>query len=227
MKVVLGTDAVSIGAAIRLVARLFAFSCLVVLFTFGPIPRSHAQATALTVGVIADRLHHLIDDANRAASDLLQQGNTAAAEQQFLLAGLLQGTLDQIQRAYGSQMRSTVESIGGVETDAFQNLNKSLENVRDLETKTVSDLEAVVQQAQSAGNQRFCGIVREGKNIWSGRVWLPFPGLLSATLTLTWERPSGLGWASSLTDKLTPNKPLTWTLGLLSFQNGTSSSVIP
>src|ERR1039458_4047456 len=48
-----------------------------------------------------------------------------------------------------------------------------------------------------------------------------------ATPFLTWERPSGLGWASSLTDKLTPNKPLTWTLGLLSFQNGTSSSVIP
>ena len=138
--------------------RPLALAFIAVIVSLGPATRSEAQGTILTVAMVADRLHSLINDANQAGSDLIQQGNNAAAQQQFLLAGLLQGTLDQIQKAYGSQMRSTVESIGGVEKDAFQNLNKSLDKVGDLEAKSVSDLQALVQQTQSAGNQLLSAI---------------------------------------------------------------------
>jgi len=107
----------------------------------------------LTVGFIADRMRGLITQANNAASDLIAQGNNAAAQQQYLLAGLLQGTLDQMQRAYNDQMKNTVQSLGGLEKDAFNNLNRSLDNIGQLEGKTAADLQATVQQSQSAANQ--------------------------------------------------------------------------
>jgi hypothetical protein len=138
--------------ALAMSTRILALSCGAMLFALGSL-LTNAQVPALTVGMVADHLHSLINDINRAGSDLIEQGNNAAAEQQFLLAGLLQGTLEQIERVYGNQMRSTVESIGGIEKDAFLSLNKSLDKVNALETKTASDMQALIQQSQSAGNQ--------------------------------------------------------------------------
>jgi len=140
-----------------LARRMLALLCVALLLGLHP-SASRAAVPDLTVGLIADRLHSLINDLNQTGSNLIEQGNNAAAEQQFLLAGLLQGTLDQIDKVYGNQMRSTVESIGGVEKDAFLNLNQSLDKVSGLETKTVRDLQSLVQQTQSAGNQLLSAI---------------------------------------------------------------------
>jgi hypothetical protein len=143
---------------ITLLARMITLSCFVALLLLGSDSRAHAQGSPLAIGLIADRLHSLINDLSRAGTNLIEQGNTEAAEQQFLLAGLLQGTLDQINKTYGNQMRSSVESIGGVEKDAFLNLNKSLDKIHDLETKSVGDLQGLIQKTQSAGNQLLSAI---------------------------------------------------------------------
>ena len=107
----------------------------------------------LAVPLIISQLKSLITSAEVAASNLIQQGNVAAANQQMLLAGMLTGTLRQIEDAYGRQLDKTLDAYSKAQRDTFNNFNGVLRNISQLEAKSVQDLEAIIRQVQGASNQ--------------------------------------------------------------------------
>lgn len=111
------------------------------------------QGTALTVGAVLGQVRTLITQAEDSASHLIQAGNTAAAQQQMLLAGLLRGVLEQAEAAYGRSLEKTIDGLVAAERDAFGNLQETLRSIERLKSGTAADVDALIRQTQAASNQ--------------------------------------------------------------------------
>jgi hypothetical protein len=116
-------------------------------------PAAHSQAGLLTVEVFSQKMDSRIKELERSGHSLIDHGNNTAAQQQFLLAGILKSTIDQIETAYAKHMGSTVKSLGNLENEAFDRLYGSIDKVGDLQNKTVADVQDIIVRVQSVSNQ--------------------------------------------------------------------------
>jgi hypothetical protein len=111
----------------------------------------YAPATAaVTLGTLFLQVKETIRTLEESASHLLAQGNVVAANQQMLLAGLLRGTLQQMERSYGNALDKTAGQLAVAEKNAVEDLQKAVIQLRDL---TNQSLPALIYQTQQAANQ--------------------------------------------------------------------------
>ena len=125
------------------------------LFLAGPLPAPNTAAVApaaaaLTLGAFFQQLRQTIKTLEQSASQLLAQGNVVAANQQMLLAGLLRGTLEQMERSYANALDKTAGQLAVAEKNAVEDLQRVLAEVRDLTNRSAP---ALIYQTQQAANQ--------------------------------------------------------------------------
>jgi hypothetical protein len=68
----------------------------------------------------------------------------------MLLAGLLKGAIEQMERAYASQMNATFDRLVGAEKEAFTQLRLTLDQVQTLKDGTAEDVSKAIRQTHAA-----------------------------------------------------------------------------
>jgi hypothetical protein len=116
----------------------------------------HSQASigpAVTVGAFLDGLRSIVQQLETSASALISQGNNALAQQQIILAGTLQATIQQVATAYAGSLDKTFAQINTTEFNTFKNISEVVGQFTDLEGKTSTDVQNLVYRTQGAANQ--------------------------------------------------------------------------
>lgn len=106
-----------------------------------------------TIGQFIQGLEELVNTIENAAQNLLQQGNTALAQQQMLAAGILRQFLFEFRDSYRDSLAVTFEKISNTQSNIEGDTRKMLAAVHDLEKGTASDVQKAVYQLQGAANQ--------------------------------------------------------------------------
>jgi hypothetical protein len=109
--------------------------------------------TAVTIGQFMQGLHDVIQQLETSAHSLIDQGNIALGQQQMLLAGILQQTLDKVGSTYAKALNTTFGQLSVAEQNSFSQLYETINKMKDLEAHTASDVQAIVYQTQGAANQ--------------------------------------------------------------------------
>jgi hypothetical protein len=135
---------------------VIALSLCVILAVPQPQPATAQVAGALSAVTIASFLQGLtevIQQLETSAHSLIDQGNIALGQQQMLLAGILQQTLQQISATYAGALNTTFGQLSIAEQNTFSQLYDTINKTKDLEKDTASDVQAIVYQTQGAANQ--------------------------------------------------------------------------
>lgn len=127
------------------IAALVAATCTV--------PAAQSQAGLVMVEAVSQKMRGLIKEVERSGHSLIEHGNNKAAQQQYLLAGILKSTVEQIETAYAKQAGSTGKILGNLENEAFDRLDGTLDKVGDMQNKTVADVQDLIVRVQSVSNQ--------------------------------------------------------------------------
>lgn len=127
--------------------------CLVLVVMASSHLQSQSVATALTIGEFLKSAQQFVSNLESSARSLLDQGNNVAAQQQMLLAGTLQGTITQLQKAYAGSLDKTFDKIDVAQGNAFKQLQIAMQDASKLENRTAQDLNQTVKNTQDAANQ--------------------------------------------------------------------------
>jgi hypothetical protein len=134
--------------------RALAVACALIALTFVPIsPASHAQIEALTIGAAIQSLSDLANQLENAAQSLIQQGNTALAQQQMLAAGILKQLINQLSTTYKGRLDDTFEKLGTAQSNVANDVSDVLSTVKRLEKGTTEDAQATIYKMQGGVNQ--------------------------------------------------------------------------
>jgi len=98
-------------------------------------------------------LRDVIQQLETSAHSLIDQGNIALGQQQMLLAGILQQTLEKVGSTYSTALNTTFGQLSVAEQNTFSQLFDSVNKIKDLEKSTSADVQTVVYQTQGAANQ--------------------------------------------------------------------------
>jgi len=134
-------------------ANLAYFSGLIVIFGCGVfVPSAHAQAlpATMTVGAFIQGLQSLEKSLEDSGHSLIEQGNAVVGQQQLLLAGTLQATVVQLQKAYSSSMKETFGQMDKAQSNLFENVAVSLKSAGNLEHSTSTDILRIENSTQDS-----------------------------------------------------------------------------
>lgn len=137
----------------RSLARRAVLGCSLLIGVPAHINISSAQSTAVTLGALFEHIEGVVRRLETSARSLLDQGNNIAAQQQLLLAGTLQGTVRQLQKAYADSLDKTFDRLDTTQANAFRQLQSTVDHVSILENQTAQHLQELVTGAQDAVNQ--------------------------------------------------------------------------
>lgn len=112
-----------------------------------------AQLGALTIGAVIQNIGELAKQLENGAQALLQQGNTALAQQQMLAAGILRQLVSQLDETYKGSLDKTFDKLGTAQSNLATDVTQVLQQVAGIEKKTASDAQATVYQMQTSVNQ--------------------------------------------------------------------------
>jgi hypothetical protein len=107
-------------------------------------------AEAVTVGSVIVQARSLVKEIDDRASALMRQGNSVAAQQQMLLSGLITGAIEQIEKAYATQMNATVDRLMGAEKEAFTRLAMAFDDAERLAGGAAQDVSKAIRQTHAA-----------------------------------------------------------------------------
>ncbi len=93
-------------------------------------------AAGLTGAALIAQLRGIVNEFEEAAQSLIAQGNNALAQQQMLLAGILESTIDQVETAYSDSLGETLSTVSVAEQAVFADLREQVEGAKDLVGKT-------------------------------------------------------------------------------------------
>lgn len=110
-------------------------------------------AAGLTGAALIAQLRGIVNEFEEAAQSLIAQGNNALAQQQMLLAGILESTIDQVEGAYADSLDKTLSTVSVAEQNIFADLREQVEGVRDLVGTADKAAAARIYQSQGAANQ--------------------------------------------------------------------------
>lgn len=134
--------------------HLFVFLCaLVVSMSPLALPAAHAQAGAVTVAFLVDGLKDLALQLEQTSRSLLQQGNTALAQQQMIAAGSLRSLATQLSDIYKGRLNDTASKIAIGQSNLALDANQILSQALVLEKATAADVKTTVYQIQGTVNQ--------------------------------------------------------------------------
>jgi len=114
---------------------------------------AHAQAGVLTVGALIQGLQELAKQVENSAQTVLQQGNTALAQQQMIAAGSMRSLATQLSETYKDRLNDTASKISFAQGNLEQDASKVLEQVKGIEKGTSDDVRDRVYQLQGSVNQ--------------------------------------------------------------------------
>lgn len=136
----------------RCIASLFRAFFLCTLVLCFPLS-GKAQLAALTIGSVIQNISELAKQIENGAQALIQQGNSALAQQQMLAAGILRQLVVQLNENYKGRLDDTFESLAGAQSNVVGDLDNLLNDVRGLESKAAKDVNAAVYKMQGSMNQ--------------------------------------------------------------------------
>lgn len=110
-------------------------------------------AAGLTGAALIAQLRGIVNEFEEAAQSLIAQGNNALAQQQMLLAGILESTIDQVESAYANSLNETLSTVSIAEQNVFADLREQVEGAKDLVGATDAAVAARIYQSQGAANQ--------------------------------------------------------------------------
>jgi hypothetical protein len=139
------------------VMRVLAVAVVSCVFYAASTQHSAAQvavpAATMAIGTFLNGLKDLVQQLERSASALLSQGNNSLAQQQLILAGTIQQTIDQISTAYAGALDKTFGQLNTAELNTFSDLASTVNQLTHLEGRAASDVQALVYRTQGAANQ--------------------------------------------------------------------------
>ncbi|WP_369789581.1 hypothetical protein [Rouxiella sp. WC2420] len=107
-------------------------------------------AAGMTVGQIINGVKDVVRQVEQSASSLLEQGNNGLAQQQMILAGILKGTVDQMEKAYQGSMEKTFDQLNTTQANTFKDLERLSNGViKDMG----NNVQSAIYQAQGSANQ--------------------------------------------------------------------------
>jgi hypothetical protein len=106
-----------------------------------------------TIAQFIGGLRDLVGDVEQSAASLLALGNTVAAQQQMLLAGILEQTIAQIEVAYADSLDRTIGALSIVEQNIFTNLQAQITGVQGIVDGSIEGVQDTIYQTQAAANQ--------------------------------------------------------------------------
>jgi hypothetical protein len=126
--------------------------------TVAAVPAEPAKADAVVAGAMTvagflGNLSGLVDQIVQGAHDLIAQGDMVAAQQQMLLAGIIEGVIKQVEEAYADSLDRTIEGLDTTAKNTFDQLQRQVEGIDDLRAATSGDIHERIYQAQGAANQ--------------------------------------------------------------------------
>lgn len=136
----------------RAVRRIVLFLSIFAMI-FGAAQVARAQLAALTIGSAIQNIGELAKQLEDGAQALVQQGNTALAQQQMLAAGILRQLVLQLSDTYKGRLDDTFSSIATAEANVVNDVEGVLEDVSALEGKTATDAQEIVYKMQGGMNQ--------------------------------------------------------------------------
>lgn len=123
------------------------------LFSAGIPAPAKAQAGVVTVAFLIDGLKDLASQLEQAGRSLLQQGNTALAQQQMIAAGSLRSLANQLSDIYKGRLNDTASKIAIGQSNLAFDANQVITQAQQLEKSTASDVKTTAYQVQGAVNQ--------------------------------------------------------------------------
>lgn len=133
--------------------RILTLLLCILLITGGLNTEAQVAPTVLTLGLLIKSMQGLVKTIKDGAQDLLQAGDVDAAEQQMLLAAIIERTINAIQQAFSKSLDDAYEKLGTQEKNVYDQLKLLGDDARDIEQKTNQDVSDRIFQAQSAANQ--------------------------------------------------------------------------
>ena len=133
-------------------ARVAAFA-LLTCFSIGLSQiRAQAQIGALTVGAFMNSISELARQLDESAQALLEQGNSALAQQQMIAAGILRQLVAQLGDTYKGSLDLTFDKISTTQSNVASDVTAILTQTSGLESKTTKDLQETVYKLQGGVN---------------------------------------------------------------------------
>jgi hypothetical protein len=136
---------------IRVRAALIAF--LICLASVASPPKLGAQIAALTIGAAIQSLTALVKELENGAQVLIQQGNTALAQQQMLAPGILNQLIGQLSDTYKGRLDDTFEKVGTAQANLANDISNVLVQVENIEKGTATDAQTTIYKMQGGINQ--------------------------------------------------------------------------
>ncbi|GAA6176443.1 hypothetical protein [Sulfitobacter pacificus] len=136
--------------------RLLVLVSLCLAFLVPSPPKAQVEtaiAASTTLGALFSGLNDVVNEIEEGASNLLAQGNMAAAQQQMLLAGILEQTIKQLEVAYSNSIDKTFSSFSVAEQNTFTALQAQVSQIDGLLDGSASDVQEIIYQSQGAANQ--------------------------------------------------------------------------
>jgi hypothetical protein len=141
----------NLGPAMRKILAVVVLICSFLPSEMSP-PAS-AQIAGLTIGAAIQSLTDLVKELENGAQALIQQGNTALAQQQMLAAGIMQQLINQMSDTYKGRLDDTFQKIGITQGNVAGDVTNVLKNVGQIEHATAADAQNIVYQLQGGVNQ--------------------------------------------------------------------------
>lgn len=118
------------------------------------IPAAISQVgTAVTIGMVIQGLKDLAKQVEDGAQVLLQQGNTALAQQQVLAAGSIKALVEQLSETYKGRLNDTAAKVAIGQGNLADDVNEIIKNVQLIEKNTATDARKTIYQLQGSINQ--------------------------------------------------------------------------
>ncbi|MDU0923283.1 hypothetical protein RXR22_23960 [Raoultella ornithinolytica] len=137
-------------------AKTILYISVFILSTIATTIEGSAQAAiggAVTIGAFLDGLRGVVQQLETSSSALISQGNNSLAQQQLILAGTLQATIQQVATAYSGSLDKTFAQIDTTEFNTFKNVSDLADKMTNLENKSSTDIQDLVYKTQGASNQ--------------------------------------------------------------------------
>ncbi|MDX0760535.1 hypothetical protein GOD62_32565 [Sinorhizobium medicae] len=136
----------------KMVKRVVLILSLLAVF-WGSPQQTRAQLAALPIGSVIQNIGELAKQLEDGAQALIQQGNTALAQQQMLAAGILRQLVLQLSETYKGSLDATFSSLAGAEANVVNDVESVLDDVANLEGKTATDAQEIIYKMQGGVNQ--------------------------------------------------------------------------
>lgn len=114
-----------------------------------------SAAVALTLSQAISSIEGLVRQLEQSARSLIEQGNTALAQQQMTLAGAIRAMITQLEKAYADSLQKTADQLTTVEKNVRDDLLRISRDLQDSIKLGSSELQSRIYQTQTTANQLF------------------------------------------------------------------------